>query len=110
VTYLTTQASGRGFQMVSLVAEIPAYVQGRNPKCIEAVSRRLGGILGLHLNLDDMRALSDAFEKKLTEIVEQKEELTNLIHKLEEDYDNEVFDTQMGDLKEWLQQQGIRLD
>jgi hypothetical protein len=29
---------------------------------------------------------------------------------MEEDYDNEMFDTQMGDLKEWLEKQGIRLD
>ena len=26
------------------------------------------------------------------------------------DYDHEVFDSQMGDLKDWLEQQGIRLD
>ena len=39
--------------MAALVAEIPAYVQGRNPKCIEAVTRRLAGILGLQVRLDE---------------------------------------------------------
>jgi hypothetical protein len=42
--------------------------------------------------------------------VEETPDLTRLIRKLEEHYDNEVFDTQMGDLKEWLQQRGIRVD
>jgi len=110
VTFLTKLSGQRGLRMAALVAEIPAYVQGKNPKCIEGVSRRLAGILGLQIGLDKQRALSDAFEKKLNEIVQEKEELAKLIHKLEEDYDNEVFDTQMGDLKEWLEQQGIRLD
>jgi len=29
---------------------------------------------------------------------------------LEENYDNEVFDTEMGELKKWLEQKGVRLD
>jgi len=110
VTFLLARAGQRELPMVSLVAEIPAYVQGGNPKCIESVVKRMAGVLGLQIRLDALRARSEAFEKRLNEIVQQKEELANLIKKLEEDYDNEVFDTQMGDLKAWLQQQGIRLD
>ena len=110
VTLLTRLSAQRGVRMAALVAEIPAYVQGKNPKCIEAVTRRLAGILGLQIRLEQQRALSEAFERKLNEIVQDKQELAKLVHKLEEDYDNEVFDTQMGDLKQWLEQQGIRLD
>jgi proteasome assembly chaperone (PAC2) family protein len=96
--------------MATLVALIPAYVQGRNPKCIEAVTRRLMGILGVQLDLEDLRTISDEFEKKLNDIVQEQPELAGNIQKLEEDYDNEIFDSEMGDLKTWLQQQGIRLD
>jgi predicted nuclease with TOPRIM domain len=85
-------------------------VQGNNPKCIEAVTRRLAGIFGLQVDLDDLRDLSDEFEKKLSEVVQEQDELAGNIQKLEADYDNEVFDSEMGDLKEWLQQKGIRLD
>jgi proteasome assembly chaperone (PAC2) family protein len=92
------------------VATTPAYVQGDNPKCIEAVTRRLAGILGLQIELDDLRNVSDEFEKKLSEVVQEQPELAGNIRKLEEDYDNEIFDNEMGDLKKWLQQQGIRLD
>ena len=37
--------------MTSLVAEIPGYLQGRNPMSIEAVTRRLAKILQLPLDL-----------------------------------------------------------
>lgn len=109
-TYLLTHACSRGFLMASLVAEIPAYIQDTNPKSIEAVVRKLAAILGLQVGLDDLRTLAAAWEEKLNTVLEPESDLAKHIRKLEEDYDNEVFDTQMGDLKEWLQQRGIRVD
>ena len=110
ITYLTNTCGNWDMSMVSLVATIPAYVQGNNPKCIEAVARRLAGILGLQVELDELRAVSDEFERRLSDAVQEQPELAENIRKLEEDYDNEIFDSEMGDLKKWLQQQGIRLD
>ena len=110
VTYLTRMATERNIQMANLVAEIPAYVQGANPRCIEAVTRQVAGILNLQVNLDDLRTLGDRMEEGLSEIIEDRPELLERIHNLEHDYDNDVFDTQMGDLKTWLEQQGIRMD
>lgn len=110
VTYLTASCTKRDLNMVSLVATVPAYVQGNNPKCIEAVTRRLSGILELDVDLDDLAIVSEEFERKLSDVVQEQPELAGNIHKLEEDYDNEIFNSEMGDLKEWLEQQGIRLD
>ena len=110
VTYLTARAKDRGVDMVSLVATVPAYVQGNNPKCIEAVTRRVAGMLGVHVELDDLRAMGDEFEKKLSEAVQEQPELAENIVKLEEDYDNEIFNHDMPDLRRWLHQKGIRLD
>ncbi len=110
VTYLTTHARDRGIDMVSLVATVPAYVQGNNPKCIDAVVRRLAGILGIDVHLDDLREAADDFEKKLTDVVNEQPELAESVIKLEQDYDNEVFNNEMTDLKQWLHQKGIRLD
>ena len=110
ITYMTRLAGGRGIRMATLVAEIPAYVQGRNHRCIEAMAKQLAGILNLQINLDELRAMGDKLEHRLDELVEEHPELHQRIQKLEEDYDNDVFDTEMGDLKEWLVQQGIRLD
>ncbi len=110
ITYLTVLAERRGVELASLVAEIPAYVQGTNPICIESMVRRLASILGIQVKMEELRAARDVFEKRLSEVVQQKQDLRELIDKLESDYDNEVFDTEMGDLKRWLEQRGIRLD
>lgn len=110
VTYLTTHARDHDIDMVSLVATVPAYVQGNNPKCIDAVVRRLAGILGIDVHLDDLREAADDFERKLTEVVNEQPELAESVVKLEQDYDNEVFNNEMTDLKQWLHQKGIRLD
>ncbi len=110
VTYLTVNCSNYDLGMISLVATVPAYVQGSNPKCIEAVARRLVGMLGLRVDLDDMSAVSEEFERKLSEVVQEQPELAGNIQKLEEDYDNEIFNNEMGDLKDWLEQKGVRLD
>lgn len=110
VTYLTAAARDRAIEMVNLVATVPAYVQGNNPKCIDAVVRRLAGILALDVHLDDLRSAADEFERKLTEVVDEQPDLAENVVKLEQDYDNDVFDNEMGDLRTWLHQKGIRLD
>ena len=53
---------------------------------------------------------SDDFERKLNRVVQEQADLAQNIQKLEEDYDNEIFNSEMGDLKDWLEQQGVRLD
>ena len=110
ITYLTNNCYKRDLNMVNLVATIPAYVQGNNPKCIETVTRRLTGMLDVQVKLDDLRIISDEFERKLSDIVQEQPELESNIHKLEEDYDNEIFNSEMVDLKQWLEQKGIRVD
>jgi len=68
------------------------------------------GMLELQIKFDDLRVVSDEFEKKLSDIVQEQPELESNIQKLEEDYDNEIFNSEMGDLKKWLEQKGIRVD
>jgi proteasome assembly chaperone (PAC2) family protein len=110
VNYLLDSCNQLDLDMVSLVATIPAYVQGSNPKCIEAVTQRLAGMLDLNIDFMDMRAITEDFEGKLDELVKQQPDLAENIVKLEEDYDNEIFNNEMGELRHWLQQKGIRLD
>jgi proteasome assembly chaperone (PAC2) family protein len=96
--------------MLTLVAETPAYVDGRNPKSIAAMTRKLGAVLGLELRLGGLRARSDAWEKRLNAAIAKKSKLAKHIAELEADYDNDLFETQMGDLKSWLKEKGIRVD
>jgi len=95
-TYLMSQAPDAGIEMVSLVAEIPGYLQGTNPASIEAVTRRLSKLLHLPLDLDTLRSASTKWELEVTSAVEQNEELAATVRKLEEQYDNELL-AQAGD-------------
>ncbi|MBE0537746.1 MAG: PAC2 family protein [Phycisphaerae bacterium] len=110
VTHLTLEAAKRNVSMSSFIASVPAYIQGENPKCIEAMLKMLKVVLDLDIELEAMRQLSDEFEKRLTNAAREMPELAETIEKLETDYDKETFDVQMGDLKDWLHQKGIRLD
>jgi proteasome assembly chaperone (PAC2) family protein len=91
-TYLMTQAESAGLQMTSLVAEIPGYLQGTNPLSIEAVTRRLAKILRLPLDLDSLRSASIEWEFQVSSLVEEDEELTEQVHRMEEQYDNELLE------------------
>jgi len=91
-SYVLTQAQEAGLRMVSLVAEIPGYLQCTNPASIEAVTRRLAKILKLPLQLDALRSASTAWELEVSNAVEQNEELARTVRKLEEEYDNELLD------------------
>jgi proteasome assembly chaperone (PAC2) family protein len=93
-TYLMAQAESAGLEMISLVAEIPSYLEGTNPVCIEAVTRQLAKILKLPLDLDSLRTASTAWELEVSSAVDQNQEMADTIHKLEEAYDNELLDSE----------------
>ncbi|MHC4758883.1 MAG: PAC2 family protein [Planctomycetota bacterium] len=54
ITYLMLNAKRHGLSMASIVATIPAYLQGQNPKCIEAVTRWLAALLELEIDFDGL--------------------------------------------------------
>lgn len=89
--YLMNQAESQGLEMVSLVAEIPSYLQGPNLTCIEAVTRRLAKILKLPLDLATLRAASTKWELQISAIVEQDKDLIGTVHELEKAYDDELL-------------------
>ena len=109
-TFLTALAHARGLELFSLVAEIPAYVEGRNPKCIETVMRKVAAIFDLTIDLSDLDALSRDFEKRINDLVKESPELAEQIHRIEEDHDHAVVTARDDELKAWLEKQGIRLD
>ncbi|MDP6444707.1 MAG: PAC2 family protein [Pirellulaceae bacterium] len=91
-TYLMNEAPKQDLEMVSLVAEIPGYLQGSNPASIEAVTRRLAKILQLPLDLDSLRTASTTWELHVSSVVEEDEELAETVRQLEEQYDDELLE------------------
>jgi proteasome assembly chaperone (PAC2) family protein len=110
ITYLMTRARERGLPMLSLVFEAPAYVQGRNPKCINAAAQKLAGLLDLRVDLGHLETLAAQFESHLDGAVRERPEIAELVRKMEEDYDEESSQADMDDLREWFEKQNIRLD
>lgn len=91
-TYLMHRAPEAGLEMISLVVEIPGYLQGTNPSSIEAVTRRLAQILQLPLDLDSLRSASTEWELQVSTAVEQDEEFAGKVRELEREYDNELIE------------------
>jgi proteasome assembly chaperone (PAC2) family protein len=90
-SYLMTRAGAEGLGMTSLVAEIPGYLNGTNPLSIEAVTRRLGKILKLPLELDALRSASTAWELEVSRAIEQDTTLAQEVRRLEREYDDELL-------------------
>jgi proteasome assembly chaperone (PAC2) family protein len=90
-SYLLTRAPAAGLEMASLVAEIPGYLQGRNPMSIEAVTRRLAKILKQPLDLRALRAESTEWELEVSRVIEKDAELAATVRRLEEAYDDELL-------------------
>ncbi len=97
-SYLLTRAPQAGLAMTSLAAEIPGYLQGRNPLCIEAVTRRLAKILQVPLNLEALRAESTEWELRVSRAVERDRDLAKTVRQLEEAYDNELLQLEGGEV------------
>lgn len=91
-SYLMTQTETAGLQMVSLVAEIPGYLQGTNPLSIEAVTRRLAKILQLPLDVDSLRTASTEWEMQVSTAVDQDDDLAAKVRELEQEYDDELLE------------------
>lgn len=91
-TYLMTRAGSADLEMTSLVAEIPGYLQGRNPLSIEAVTRRLAKILQLPLDLGALRAESTEWELEVSRVIKKDKEMAKTVRRLEEAYDNELLE------------------
>lgn len=92
MTYLMSKAPEQGLDMVSLVAEIPGYLQGTNPFCIEAITRRLSAILKLSPDMDELRTASNEWEQEISAIIEDNDEMTRKILELEDSYDRDLLE------------------
>jgi predicted ATP-grasp superfamily ATP-dependent carboligase len=93
-TYLLSRADSEGFDMASIAVEVPGYLQGLNPSSIEAVTRRLAKILALDLDLEELRTASTQWELKVSEAVEQDDDLAEKVRELEKQYDDALIEAQ----------------
>ena len=92
-TFLMAESPAAGLRMASLTAEVPGYLQGANPACIEAVTRRLAKIFKLPLKLDSLRTASTEWELQISSVIENDSDLAEKVHQLEVQYDDDLLKT-----------------
>ena len=109
-TYLMTQARKRGMRMASCVCAIPSYVDGRNVKCIEAVTRKVAGLMDMPLDLSGLEAETEEFLSGLDKAVMANEKFAEKVKQLEQFYDEEVGLQPGDDLQDWFERQNLQSD
>jgi proteasome assembly chaperone (PAC2) family protein len=93
-TMLLAEAQRHNVEMLSIAAEIPGYLQGTNPRSIEAVARRLAKMINQPIDVDSLREASNEWEAHVSAAVEKDEELAATIRKLEEEYDDALIQSE----------------
>lgn len=107
ITYLMMQAERRGLDMCSLVAEIPAYVQGDYPVAVEAILRMITRLHPMDVDLDLAARASSSFRAQLDDLVQKRADLRELVSKLEEEYDRQTRESRLDDIREWFEKQNL---
>lgn len=113
-TYLSTRARDAKLNMATIVAGIPSYIEGRNPRCIEAMVGKLKEILDLKIDLAPLHTQSKQFLQGVQLAMSKNQKLADRIHQLEQMYDKETRDDADketdNDVREWFERQNIKLD
>jgi predicted ATP-grasp superfamily ATP-dependent carboligase len=91
ITSFTLRADREGIEMATLIAEVPTYIEGYNPRCVVTMIRCLGRLLGQRIDTTELQKSVSAFDSEFKTVLENQEGLKEHIKKLEEKYDNEEF-------------------
>jgi len=80
----------RDVRSVSLWAPVPAYVPGApSPKAALALVRRIGAVLDVGVVTTDLEIASASYERQVTEVVDDDEEMTEYVERLERRYEDD---------------------
>jgi predicted ATP-grasp superfamily ATP-dependent carboligase len=121
-SFMISMARKKQLRMMSLVAGIPPYVQGKNDRCIESAIEKLVAITKLPVDMSILNTLTENFVSELNAIVAKRPDLAEQIAKLEKVYDEqmgdgldgddeiELFQKDSDDIKDWFENQGFKID
>lgn len=87
-TVLSDFCARRGLDHVSLWGHGPHYLPSMpNPKLSYTLLEKVRRLLGIELELEDLRRAGDRFEQKATESIANNEEVVEYVRRLEEAFD-----------------------
>jgi proteasome assembly chaperone (PAC2) family protein len=79
-----------GLKSASLWAAVSAYVPGApSPKAALALVERVGDLLDIPIMATDLEIAAASYERQVSEVVTDDEEMTEYVERLEERYDSE---------------------
>lgn len=87
-TALVDSCKRRGIHHVSFWGHGPHYLESMpNPKLSYTLLDKVRRLLGIQLDLEDLRRAGERFEQKATEVIARREEIVTYVRRLEEAYD-----------------------
>ncbi|HEV2766970.1 MAG TPA: PAC2 family protein [Acidimicrobiales bacterium] len=90
VGVLQDACAGAGLASASLWAAVPAYVPGApSPKAALALVERTAEVLGVAVVATDLDIAAAAYERQVSEVVVDDDEMTEYVQGLEERFDND---------------------
>jgi proteasome assembly chaperone (PAC2) family protein len=89
-SFLLMACRRRRLEMASIWGHAPAYVQAvKNPKVCHALLGRLAALLGLSLDLSDLKQAADHMDDALSRLLEQNGELRSYVEQFEKEYEEQ---------------------
>ncbi len=85
-TTFLARCADEGFPGLSIWGHVPIYVQNiANPKVCCAVLRTVAGIIGVSIDLSDVRAAGEYLDETLDEALSQNADLRSFVEQMQED-------------------------
>lgn len=116
VTYLSPRVREAGLNMATVVAGIPSYIEGRNPRCIEAMLAKLNALLKLNIDLAPIQTEVQQFLQGVTVAMQKNPKMRERLDELEKLYDEELNGEEHeateedAEMRDWFERQNLRLD
>lgn len=116
ITYFSPRAAQAGHAMASIVTGIPSYIEGRNPRCIEAVVTKLNAVLGLDVDVTPLQVEGQQFLQGVNLAMQKNPKLAERLAELERVYDAELDGEtheqtdEDREMRDWFERQNLRLD
>jgi proteasome assembly chaperone (PAC2) family protein len=86
-TFLLTAFRRKGIPAVSLWGHAPYYIQVENYKVVYALLRRLTKMLGIEINLEDIKVKALYLDEQVNKAISQNPQLESYVKKLEEEFE-----------------------
>jgi len=99
-TYIQESAREKGIRAISLWGHAPQYLQTKNLRVVHSVLQHLIALTGVEVDLSPLEKAGEYFDQQVNHLIEQDPKLQEVIHKLEEIYQQNSLSAPLGKKQE----------